>query len=45
MKGYGLVDIKDAIKIDPAINRLEKMALELSNLMAVEQSNEGPRQE
>lgn len=46
MKGYGKVDPSTATKIDPAIDRLEKIAWKLSNLMSSADSlNDLSRQE
>lgn len=40
MKGYGKVDPDTATKIDPAIDRLEKIAWKLSNLMSSDSPND-----
>ncbi len=42
MKGYGKVNPDTATKIDPAIDRLEKIAWELSNLMSSDSLKNNP---
>lgn len=45
MKGYGKVDSNTATKIDPAIDRLEKIAQEISSLMSSNSPKDLSRQE